>query len=345
VGLVQFAFLFVPVWWAWVGTTFYADRFDYDDNAHRILTAVQMFGVAVVAVSIHRGLPAGSAGFAFSYTLVRAVLVVQYVRAAWHYPASKELALRYARGFGVAAVIWLASGVVPVPGRYVLWVVAVVIDFGTPLSSIHLHAKYPLDESHLPERFGLFTLIVLGESVLAVVNGLASQRWELSSAATGAFGFAVAFSLWWIYFDNIDHTVIRRTRVAGQVWVYAHLPFVMGVTAAGVGVRLAAAHPPSSALPVFDRWILASALALCLVTMAVFDITTVSSFPSMAEAPGRPRLVAAVLVVAIAAAGTRLRPLWVAALFGAVCASQVLVDLWTDRHPSRRRRPRPTAPG
>jgi low temperature requirement protein LtrA len=77
----------------------------------------------------------------------------------------RSMAGHYAAGFGAAAAIWLASALVPTPGRFAVWAVAMVVDYATPLTARQLQQREQLDPSHLPERFGLFTLIVLGESI------------------------------------------------------------------------------------------------------------------------------------------------------------------------------------
>ncbi|MGH8002443.1 MAG: low temperature requirement protein A, partial [Brasilonema sp.] len=159
-GVLGFVVLFIPVWWSWIGTTFYANRFDSDDIAHRLLTAVQMLAIAAVAVNVHHGLGETCTGFTLSYALGRVVLVVEYVRAGWHIPTARPLTNRYAAGFTIAAVLWIISGFVPSPWRFVFWTLGLIIDFATPLSARKLQLELSPHSSHLPERFGLFTMKV-----------------------------------------------------------------------------------------------------------------------------------------------------------------------------------------
>jgi len=107
--MLAYAGLFVPVWWAWVGGTFYNNRFDSDDTLHRILTLAQVLGVAVLAASIHNAIGSGSATFALGYAVVRLVLVLEYLRAGAHVEAARPLIRQYATGFTVALAIWVAS--------------------------------------------------------------------------------------------------------------------------------------------------------------------------------------------------------------------------------------------
>ena len=115
VGMFRFTFLFIPVWWAWVGHTMYLTRFDTEDMGHRLLIMAQMAAVASLAVHVPAALGATSAGFALSYAAVRFILVADYLRAGRHIPAIRPLTNRYAAGFGAAASLWALSVLLPVP--------------------------------------------------------------------------------------------------------------------------------------------------------------------------------------------------------------------------------------
>lgn len=331
--LLQFVLLFIPVWWAWTGGAFLADRFETDDPVHWLLTGVQMLGIAFLAVSVHEGLEHGSAGFAASYAVVRSVLALQYVRAGNRWPSARPLTRRYAAGFGIATGIWAASLLVPVPARFAVWVLALAVDFATPLTSRHLHATFPIDASHLPERFGLFTIIVLGESVAAVVHGVAGEHLGLASAAVASLGLAVAFSLWWMYFDRVDSSVVTRTRVAGQLWVYTHLPLVAGLTVAGVGVERAVETSPHLAMPGPDRWLLGGALAVCLLALAVIHMTAFGGSDRAVTrgTPAGTRLGAAAFAVVLTAGGRGLTALMFLSVMAILCWGQVLGAMWRAR--------------
>ena len=139
-------------------------------------------------------------------------------------PHARVLTRRYVTGFALAALIWLVSALVPDPARFVLWAVGLVVDFGTPLlaSTRRLQAEIPPDTHHLPERFGLFTIIVLGEAFIKVIAQCRrASTWTFSNAIYGMLALVIAASLWWMYFDNVEGSVVSRTRFAGQVWVYS----------------------------------------------------------------------------------------------------------------------------
>ena len=319
--LARFTALFVPVWWAWVGQTFYANRFDSDDLGHRLLAVVQMVAVAALAASVQDATGQRAATFVLAYVAIRLVLVAQYLRVRRHVPEARPLVGRYVSGFLLAAGLWLCSLAVPPPGRYLVWAVATVVDLATPLTSRHLQAAMPPQPQHLPERFGLFIIIVLGESVAGVVFGLSAQpAWRPATLAAAGLAMLLAMSLWWLYFENLRESVVRRLLVAGQVWVYAHLPLAVAITAIGAALELTVAHPGGSR-PLPERWLLAGSVALAFVLLAVLHTRSLG--------PGRamPRLATALACLALGAAGGRLSAVGLLAGLTLVAWIQVALDL------------------
>jgi low temperature requirement protein LtrA len=335
-GFMEFLILFVPVWWSWMGAAFFATRFDSDDPLHRLLTGLQMAAVAGLAVNVHDGLGRGSAAFGLSYACVRGILVVEYIRAGRHVPAARRLTSRYAWGFGVAGAIWFGSAFVPIPLRFAMWALGLAVDFGTPLTAGRLHAELAPHPSHLPERFGLFTLIVLGESVMAVVAGVAKYNWDFLSAVTAALGLSIAFSLWWIYFDTMDDTPIRGVRSEGGVrlyhlWLYAHLPLVAGLAATGVGVQRLITTPQGLAAPGPTRWLFCGSLAMCMLALSLIHIAAAKPTTlRCSRASALHHAGAAVALLVIALLGARLIPIIMIALTAVICAVQIAADLPCD---------------
>lgn len=332
-GFCGYVLLFVPIWWSWVGATFYATRFDTDDLGHRLLTLLQMVTVAVLAVNVHHGLEKSSAGFALSYVAVRSILIVQYLIAGYHVVAARKLTTWYASGFSVAVAIWLVSVFVPVPWRFGLWILGFVVDFGTPLTAGKLVAKVPPSFSHVPERLGLFTIIVLGEAVIAVVRGVAQLEWGIGSAAVALLGMLIAFSLWWIYFDSVDGSPLQAMKVGNMVigltWLYSHLPLAIGIAATGVGVEhMIVFSKTATALPAAERWLICGAVAICLIALAVIHtITCTLGTTRRRKILAAYRMGSAAFILAIAFAGVALSPIVVIGLVAFACAVQVVLDL------------------
>lgn len=134
-GIGEFILLFIPIWWCWIGSTFYATRFDHDSVADRIVTLIQMAIVATMAVNVHSGLQDAATNFALCYAAFRGLLILQYLHAGYHVPVARRLTKRYAMGFSLSVMLWMLSILVPTPWRFGLWVVGLIIDFGTPLGA------------------------------------------------------------------------------------------------------------------------------------------------------------------------------------------------------------------
>jgi low temperature requirement protein LtrA len=244
-GFLGFLALFVPVWWSWTGAAFYATRFDTDDLGHRILVLLQMVGAAALAVNVSDALGNGSAGFALSYAAIRIILVLEYVRTgiSKSFSSATPLIRRYSIGFSCAAIVWIISAFIPPPFRFVLWGIGLAIDFATPITTRRLHSQFAPHISHLPERMGLFTIIVLGESVLEVVAGASNMEFDIYSMLILGLGLSIPFSLWWLYFDSVDGAPIRALREKGRIgvyslWLYGHFPLVVAITSVGGWIRI-----------------------------------------------------------------------------------------------------------
>ena len=108
-GFISFIALYIPIWWSWVGVTFYATRFEIDDSGHRLLILLQIAASVYMAVNVPQGLGENSIGFALSYAIIRIILVVEYIGIRKHAPAAGQLIKRYSVGFSIAAVLWFVS--------------------------------------------------------------------------------------------------------------------------------------------------------------------------------------------------------------------------------------------
>lgn len=267
-GLIRYSFLFVLIWWAWSGHTLYCTRFEHDDVAQRCLILVQCFIAAVMAANANEALDSrSSAGFGAAYGAMRIVLAVQYLRAR-QVAETRSLATRYAAGFGAAALVWLGSSLLDAPERYWVWGLALAIDFATPWLSARHSIRFPPDAAHFPERFGLFTIILMGEFVAAVMKGIESQEgWSFAAAATAFSGMAFAFVLRWWYFDiaegaNERHIRGRRQARWFEAWHYAHLPLFLGIAVTGVGFHRAIAQEEGAAILCAAYGVLSAALVV-----------------------------------------------------------------------------------
>jgi len=171
-GTLRFAFAFLVLWWAWLGHTFHASRFDEDRADQRALGMAQI--QAVVLIGYGAGDAFGTRGGAFAAGMAsfKLLLALAYLRERRR-PYARGLVRVYVFLYALQAALWAAS--LPAAGspRLAMWVAAFLIDVLTPFFvARHTHAVPPHPE-HLPERFGLFTIILLGESVAAAAAQVA----------------------------------------------------------------------------------------------------------------------------------------------------------------------------
>jgi low temperature requirement protein LtrA len=343
-GLGRYAFLLTVIWWAWNGYAMYATRFDGDDRLQRALTLAQMVAVIFMAANAEGALDSvSSAGFAAAYAVMRLVLVVQYVRAL-AIPDARALARESAAGIGAAALLWLLSALVPAPLRYVVWSGALGVDAATAVvTARHLRALPPHPE-HLPERFGLFTLILLGESIIAIMKGIQAQpHWTPPAALSAFLGIGFVFSLWWWYFDGASAAAHRPVRTTSDIrrltiWNYAHLPIYLGLALTGVGVEHIVRSGARGHLHGQEAWILCGAAAAVMAALVL--LTAVS--PRRGPLPRRWRERAAGLALAplvLPVAAPAVPAAAIVAALAAACAGQIAIlpQQLEDDDPARRR--------
>lgn len=236
-----YALLFVPVWWAWMSYTWFATAYSHDDPLTRLLTLAQMGGVLAVAGT----LPAAARGnllpFTVVYALMRLPLIVQWLRAAREDPAHRAFALRYAVGSSIAQVVWISAGMAPGAWRWVLFAVAMGVELVTPILAVSTSSDQVFHPGHIAERYGLFTLIVIGETILAVAVGLRTSFDDESNLGDVALivtcGLVIAFAMWWLYFDGLGREGLYRSRTAAFVWGYGHYVVFASLAAMGAGVQ------------------------------------------------------------------------------------------------------------
>ena len=148
---------------------------------------------------------------------------------------------------------------------------ALTLELSAPWVGRHQIEKAPIHASHLVERFGLFTLIVLGESVISVAQGAADVDWTVRSLAAAVGGFVTVASLWWLYFDRLDDGAIRSV-LQGLVWNYAHLPLLAGLVSVAVGVEYAIVQVATGQLERSTALALGGGTALYLLATVVIGL-------------------------------------------------------------------------
>ncbi len=327
-GSLSYIGLFLPLWYSWAQFTFYADRYDTNDLGQRLLAVAQMVSIALMAASISGDKADSMTVFAIAYVVARIVLLLMYWRAYRSVPITRKLVGGYLRGFSFGGLIWLVSILVPSPARFFLWGLGMLVDFATPYVNRKEQAKVPLDIAHLPERFGLFTILVLGEPIAAVVTGLAHFEWETAPTVAAIVAVAAASSLWWLYFENAEGKVVRRRADQAKawkptVWIYSHLPLAVALTATGIGFEFLVSQEPE-----VGRWIVSLGVAAALLSMAGILFATERGEDERDRRQAVVRIVAAgaALLVGIVGGAWSANALLVAITL--VLGVQIAIDLW-----------------
>lgn len=240
IGIGRYVIEFLPAWWIWIGLTVYDDRLDTDDVSHRLSFFVIMLALGGMAISVREFFGVGFPVYALSYVVARIVIIALWLRGGHHNPRLRPLTKRYAIGFSLAAALWVIALGVPWPARLAVVLAAIIIDFGTPATTLGIQDHLPrLSSSHLPERFGLFILIVLGESVISVEQAVGSNymRGSLAHITAGPAALALAFVLWWLYFDHVAENPPLPSTLMTLLWSYPHLVLAIVLGTLGAGIQ------------------------------------------------------------------------------------------------------------
>jgi low temperature requirement protein LtrA len=327
----RFVALFVVIVWAWILYALYANRFDTDDLIFRLAKSGAMLAIAAVAVNLHRVMEGqgGSAGFAVGYVVLRMLLIGLYARAHHHVDGrGRTLSGIYIAGYSFTTALWFVSIFLPSPLRYVIWCVAMLIDLAIPTRAWRALDGASIVISHLTERVGTFFIIVLGESVAAVVAGVAGFEFTALCWIVAGVSFVMALSLWWIYFDLADTSVVGRGAL-GLIYVYAHFTLLAGVAAFGEGTRLAIVDATKPSLAAGARWAVAGGIGAFALSLALIHIG--AEWTSLRDRTFLSRLLLAAFAFALAAAGGSIPPLAFVALMALALFGQLLLEATTPR--------------
>ncbi|MGG7466572.1 low temperature requirement protein A [Plantibacter sp. YIM 135347] len=241
-GIGGYAMLFIAIWWAWMNFTWFASAFDTDDWLYRVTTFVQMGGVLVLAAGAAPAISGGDFTVAtIGYVVMRVALVSQWLRAAASDPSVRGPALRYAGAILVIQVFWVARLFLPDQGGAVSFLLLAALELAVPVFA-ERRGGTPWHSGHIAERYGLFTIIVLGESILAstgaVVDAIADGEHLGPLLVVAASGLCIAAGMWWMYFTVENNDLLTTTRRA-LVFGYGHYFIFAAAGAFSAGIEIA----------------------------------------------------------------------------------------------------------
>ena len=346
-GALETLFLLLVVWWAWQYTTWFTNWFDPDALPVRLMLGAVMLASLVMSVAIPEAFGERGLMFAFAYVAIQAGRTVFAVLALG---ASHPLSGSFRRilaWFAASGVLWVAGGLVEGEARYVLWLLALGVDYSGPAAGYRTPGmgrsrteEWTVEGAHFAERCQLFVIIALGESIL--VTGSTFGQVEVSAAAVTAFGVAFLGSgaLWWIYFarsaNDASETIALSEdpgRLARSAYTYFHLPMIAGIIAVAAADELTVAHPG-------DPGTLAS-ISLTLGGAALFVAGHGVFLWAVSGRVPWSRLVAVIVLAALAPVGFAASALTLAGAAALIVVLLAIGDSVTHR---RRWRPSRKAP-
>jgi low temperature requirement protein LtrA len=242
-SLARFAMLFTPIWWLWVQFSFYADRHESEDAAHRAAFLTAILLCVALAASAPRALSGDTAAFVIAFTLMRGLQLVLYARARHHLPATRALYTSYLIFFGTGGALWLCSLAADGPLRYAIWGAALLTDTAGALAMLTPSRRVPVNPWHLADRFQIFVLIVLGESVARLISAAAVRPWSVPLAVVLTAALLTLAAVWWAWLSTADRDALDTPQAVAR-FTAVNLPIVAGIAAASAGLHIAilAAH-------------------------------------------------------------------------------------------------------
>jgi len=344
----QAALVLLVVWWSWNYTTWVTNELDPGSIVVRLLLIGLMLASLLMAIAIPDAFGDKALLFAGAYVTIQVGrhLFLTYVAA----DAGTNERVRAGRiliWFLAAGVLWIAGALADGSARTVLWLAALAVDYAAPMLTFWVPRgsrltpeAWEVGTEHFAERFQLFIIIALGESI--VITGATTAQHELTTATIVAFSlaFLITAALWWLYFNLVAAIAerrlaeaVNRTVLARDAYTYLHVVIVAGILLTAVGDELVIAHPTDE-LPDGELLAVVSGPALYLLALVLLRLR-------MSRTLGRRRLAGAIACMAVGAIGTFVPALVVAALLFAVLVAVIVGDQVAGARRGRRGEPSP----
>ncbi|MEO3760300.1 low temperature requirement protein A [Mycobacterium sp. B14F4] len=252
-GLLGFSLATFAVCWAWINFSWFASAYDTDDWIYRLMTMLQMVGVVVMALgfppmfaSIEHGHHVDNRVMVAGYVVMRIALVGQWLRAAKQDPKHRSACLTYVAAVTVAQAGWVASIFLDtsVPVTFLVVVVLIGVETLGPVLAERRRGGTPWHAHHITERYGLLTIIALGEGVVGTVASLTAvvnaQGWSFDAAFVVVAGIGLTFGMWWTYFVLPQADLLHARRERSFLFGYFPIITLGAIVATGAGLHAAA---------------------------------------------------------------------------------------------------------
>ncbi len=245
-ALIMFVFAFLIGWWAWFNGSFYHGIHGNDDVRSRVYIFIQMFFVIGMIVFSQDAFSGELTGFAICYAAFHIVVGFLWFMTGRHDLNHAKISNLYAATMFVVALLFISSIFVSIEVAYLLWGITITAEILMPIvfqvfrDRMELPEEYNLKVTHsMSVRFGLFTIIVIGEVVVGIVAGFShAHPISLSHILAGIFWIVVSISIWWNYFDFISLRLPKEETVSTVAFSFLHLPVAILISLVGVMAHL-----------------------------------------------------------------------------------------------------------
>jgi len=274
-GLGEFAAVFTLVWIAWVNGSLHHELHGRDDARGRSTFLLQILVLVAMGAFIPEAGGARGAAFAVAASVLFAILTVLWLLASrGDRPEYRRPSRLFVTGTAACAVLLAGTALLPASARMLAWGlldVAYLAGFTAVMLLANSAQAAPLTITDaFNERFGLLTIIVLGETLTGVVNGLAREPVSGLTLSVGLVAVVVGFGAWWTYFDFAGHRPARPELAVSVQWMLGHLPLAAAIAAMGAAMVSLVDHAHDGRTPAATAWVLSAGAAVVLgATMLV----------------------------------------------------------------------------
>ena len=247
-GLGQGVLVLAAVWWAWGGFAWLTNALHRDDWFARFALFGAMAAMLIAALAVPQAFGDNAVIFALAYFVVRLLHIAVYAYGAGEVDVRNAI-VNLAPGLLGAPALLILAGFLDGPAQAGLWIVALVIDYGTPY--VRDVSGFRVFPSHFAERFGLIVIIALGESIVAIGAGLGDDPLTLGVVVAALAGITLAAAQWWTYFDYVaivaerkltEAVGVARNRLARDSWGVLHGLLIAGIILTALGVKKTIGH-------------------------------------------------------------------------------------------------------
>jgi len=266
--------LFCLIFWSWVNGSQYYDLHGNEGIRTRLFTFAQMLAVAAIAITIGDAFEERHHGFAIAFAVIQILITYLWWSVGFYDPSHRVFNKFYTFNYLIALGLIIASVFTNYHTATILWMIVLALNLTPPLIGagtivrvLKQRGQIFTASATIIERLGLFTIIVLAESILGTVNGIAEVK-DKHPTAWIAFilGILIAFLLWSLYFDMTSEREAKTGYSYMQWLIFLHFPLLASLGVVGTSIKLILANI-SAAPDTMVQYLFCIAIVTILLTI------------------------------------------------------------------------------